>query len=207
MAMTYEPSQQGSGPLDSPPGTPPLSEDSICKEQPSVPSQEGSRHFDSPQDTPPLSEIFLCKEQPSVPSEEGSRRFDSAQDTPRFSEIFLCKEQPGDEPAYVVEKFEDQDDAGYVATWKTRLNRLLPFSSSLAIASYWLYFAFRVRYTVAAQALGHAVYPVAWLFLSIETGVACEYPGYPSNSSYECRLMRISHSTSTAYSVVAMFLD
>ena len=176
IAMTYETSLEGSRRPESSEDTPALSEFSISHDQPGKTSQEGSRRFDSQQDTPTLSEIFLSKEQPGETSEEGSRRYDSAQDTPRFSEIFLCKEQPSPEACYVVKKFEEKDDAGYVPNWKDQLNRLLPFSSSLAIAAYWLYFAFRVRYTVAAQELGHTVYPVAWLFLSIETGVACESP-------------------------------
>ncbi|KAF6227974.1 hypothetical protein HO133_007702 [Letharia lupina] len=111
-----------------------------------------------------------------APSQEGS--------TP-LSEISICKEEASAEPSihaveptytiestYAVEKIGDMDNAGYVATWKLRLNRLLPLSSVCAIAAYWLYFAFRVRYTVAAQELRHTVYPVAWLFISIELGVA-----------------------------------
>ena len=175
--MTYETSPEGSRRLESSEDMPALSDFSI-NEHPGKTSQEDSRRFDSQQDTPTLSEIFLSKEQPGETSEEGSRRYDSAQDTPRFSEIFLCKEQPSPDGCYVVKKFEEKDDAGYVPNWKDQLNRLLPFSSSLAIAAYWLYFAFRVRYTVAAQELGHTVYPVAWLFLSIETGVACESPDF-----------------------------
>ena len=156
-------------------------------------SQEGSRRFDSPLDTPTLSEISICKEQPNTP-------------TPPLSEISICKEQHGVEPQYTVEKYAEKDDAGYVPTWKTRLHRLLPLTSAIAIGAYWLYFAFRVRYTVAAQNLGHTVYPVAWLFLSIEFGVACETPDGPRILLRGCLLMHLSHSTGGAYSIVAMSL-
>lgn len=131
---------------------------------------------------------------------------ESLEDTPALSEISICKEEPGEETTYAVEKLEDKDDAGYVAPWKLRLHRLLPLTSALAIASYWLYVAFRVRYTVAAQNLRHTVYPVAWLFLSIELGVACEPPDIPRNNFHECLLMQISHSTRSAYSTVASSL-
>lgn len=146
-----------------------------------------------------------------VPSQEGS--------TP-LSEISICKEEASAEPSihaveptytiestYAVEKIGDMDNAGYVATWKLRLNRLLPLSSVCAIAAYWLYFAFRVRYTVAAQELRHTVYPVAWLFISIELGVACKPPDILRIFSHGCLLMRISYSTSSANSTIAMFLD
>lgn len=139
-------------------------------------SPEGLRRFDSPLDTPTLSEISICKEQPNTP-------------TPPLSVISICKEQHGVEPQYTVEKYAEKDDAGYVPAWKSRLHKLLPLTSASAIAAYWLYFAFRVRYTVAAQNLGHTVYPVAWLFLSIEFGVACETPDVPRVFLHGCLLM------------------
>lgn len=142
-----------------------------------------------------------------VPSREGSIRKGSPQDTPPSSAISICKEQPSDGPCYAVQRYDDKDDAGYVPTWKHRLNKLLPLTSFCAISAYWLYFSFRVVYTVAAQNLKHTVYPVAWLFLSIELGVACEPPDIPRSHFRGCLLMRISHSTSTAHSIVAMYLD
>ena len=135
------------------------------------------RRLGSPEDTPAMSEISLCKEtamtdtEPDVP-----RRLESAEDTPALSEISLCKEKASEESSYVIEKYDDEDNAGYVATWKKRLHRLMPLTSAIAIGAYWLYFAFRIRYTAAAQTLGHTVYPVAWIFIGIEFGVACEPP-------------------------------
>lgn len=165
-------------------------------------TREGSIREESPRDTPPSSEIFICKEQPSTTEISFSK------EEPTATEISISKEQSSVEPSYAVEKFADKDDAGYVPSWKVRVNQLLPFTSLTAICSYWLYFAFRVRYTVAAQRLKHTVYPVAWLFLSIELGVACEPPDVPLiQFSLECLLMQLSHSTSTAYPDVAMSLD
>ena len=219
MAMPYVPSQEEPRPLESSQDTPALSETSISKEQPSemvmpyVPSQEELKGVESSQDTPALSEASISKEQPSemampyVPSQEDRRRLESAQDTPALSEISFSKEHHSEGPSYVVEKFEKKDNAGYVATWKHRVNKLLPFSSIIAIGSYWLYLAFRVRYTVAAQRINHKVYPMAWIFLSIEVGVARESSYIPRIHVYGCLLMQISHSASTAHSTVAMFLD
>lgn len=125
---------------------------------------------------------------------EDSKSFESPQDTPALSEIYVIKEHPAIEKTYAVRKYEDKDNAGYIPTWKARLHRLLPLSSACAIASYWLYIAFRVRYTVAAQQLRHTIYPVAWLFVSIELGVACEPPDIFSNFHLPgCLLMDISY--------------
>ncbi len=157
-----------------------------------LPFHEESGPLESLRDTPPSSEISICKEQPS---------------TPPLSEIFICKEEPGNEPNYAVEKEADRDDAGYIPTWKYRLHQLLPLSSIFAIGAYWLYFAFRVWFTVAAQRLGHTVYPMAWLFISIEFGAGCETPDIPRIHFHGCLLMRISYSTSSAYSIVANFVN
>lgn len=134
------------------------------------------------------------------------RRLESAEDTPAMSEISICKEKPSVESSYVIEKYDDKDNAGYVATWKERLHRLLPLTSLTAIAAYWLYFAFRIRYTAAAQREGHTIYPVAWIFIAVEFGVSCEPLDISRIHSYECLLMQISHSTVAAYSTVAMFI-
>ena len=196
-----------------------LSDTSTFREQPSemaMPyesSQEEPRHLTSSQYTPALSEVSTSKEQPSemampyVPSQEDRRRLESAQDTPALSEISFSKEHPIEETNYAVEKFEKRDNAGYVATWKYRVNKLLPLTSAVAIGSYWLYLAFRVRYTVAAQRIHHRVYPMAWIFLAIEVGVACEFPYIPRTHVHGRLLMRISHSASIAHSIDAMFRD
>ncbi len=96
-----------------------------------------------------------------IPSEEGLRRSESPQDASQLSEISICKEQLCEELEYAIEKLEDKDNAGYVATWKNRLHQLLPLTSVSSIAAYWLYASFRVRCTVAAQRASHVMYPMA----------------------------------------------
>lgn len=115
----------------------------------------------------------------SVPSQEGSSHSESPQETSPSSDTSVCKDQLCVEPRYAVEKYEDKDDAGYVAPWKLRLHQLLPLTSLSAIAAYWLYVTFRVRYTLALQRARHIIFPVAWIFLAIEVGVACEPPDIP----------------------------
>ena len=132
---------------------------------------------------------------------------ESPEVTPALSEISICKEHADLEPSYAVEKCAVHDDDGYVPKWKLRVNSLLPFTSACAIGSYWLYIAFRVRYTVEAQNLRHTVYPVAWLFISIELGVACEPSDILRIHIHGCMLMQIYYSTSSAYPIIAMFLD
>ena len=122
--------------------------------------------------------------EPDIPT-----RLESAEDTPALSEISLCKEKPSEESSYVIEKYADEDNAGHVATWKKRLHRLLPLTSLIAVGAYWLYFAFRIRFTVAAQRLGHTVYPVAWIFIGIEFAASCESLDV---SQFDSLLIRIS---------------
>lgn len=228
------PSQEQSTPLESQQGISPSST-SNCKEHTSVPSQEEPRPLECPQDAsqspePPLrkeqpsescqeestplespkkasqSSNSICKVEPSIPSQEASTPLESPQDTTPSS-TSICKEKPSVEPNYAVEKSGDKDNAGYVATWKHRLNQLLPLTSLCAIGAYWLYVAFRVRYTTAAQHVKGIIFPVAWVFLSIELGVACEPPDNPRLHCHGFLLMRMSHSTITALPVFAISFD
>ena len=109
-----------------------------------------------------------------VHPKEKSASLESSQDVCPPLESSTGKEQLSGEPIYAVEKYHDKDDAGYVATWKKRLHALLPLSSVIAITAYWLYFTFRVRYTLALQRVDDTVFPVAWIFLATEVGIACE---------------------------------
>ena len=109
-----------------------------------------------------------------TPSQQGSRRSERPQDASRSSEISNSKKHLRVKPSYAVAKLDDKDNAGYVAGWKQRLHQLLPLTSVAAIATYLLYVSYRVMCTVAAQAVNHTIYPVAWTFLCIESGVACE---------------------------------
>ena len=146
-----------------------------------------------------------------VPSNEGSSSVDSPQDASPSPGPSIYKEQPSVEPSFAVEKYNDKDDAGYITTWRIRLHRLLPLTSLSAIAAYWLYLTLRVRYTVAAQHVRHTVYPMAWIFLAIEAGVACEssnIPWVPFHGCHfhACLLMRESHSAISASATAAILL-
>ena len=78
------------------------------------------------------------------------------------------------DPKYTIEKYEDNDDAGYVTTWRWWLHRILPLTTFVAVVAGLLYFVFRIRYTVQSQRASHSVYPMAWIFILVEAGVAGE---------------------------------
>ena len=195
-----------------------------------------SNFMESPQDATPLPSNFLNNPQDTSPSplnflkssqdaSSSTLNFlkspqDASSSTLNFlkspQDVFpslspspeppLYKEHPSPEPGYVVGKFHDKDDAGYFPTWKNRLHRLLPLTSIFTICTYWLYVSLRVMYTVAAQRVGHTVYPVAWIFLAIEVGVACEPSDVPAVPLRGCMLMRVSHSTLTVSASVVLLL-
>lgn len=72
----------------------------------------------------------------------------------------------------LVERLHGKDDIDHMPTWKRRINRLTPFFSMIAVGAYWVYFSFRIRYTIAAQAVAHKVFVMAWIFIAVEIGVA-----------------------------------
>lgn len=73
----------------------------------------------------------------------------------------------------VVEQVHKQDDVDHMPSWKRYLHALTPLLSLLAVGSYWTYFAFRIRYTLLAQAASGKVFYMAWVFICVETGVDC----------------------------------
>ncbi|EON68177.1 hypothetical protein W97_07326 [Coniosporium apollinis CBS 100218] len=74
--------------------------------------------------------------------------------------------------AYMVEKIHEHDDGDRLPHWKKVLNRFGPLATALAMASYFLYFGFRIYYTLAAQREYHKVYVMAWLFIAAEAALA-----------------------------------
>ncbi|KAG4429426.1 hypothetical protein IFR05_015089 [Cadophora sp. M221] len=72
----------------------------------------------------------------------------------------------------LVERLHLNDDVDHMPKWKKRVNRLTPISSFLAVVSYWIYFAFRIQYTIAAQRVANRIFVYAWIFVVIEMGVA-----------------------------------
>jgi hypothetical protein len=79
------------------------------------------------------------------------------------------------EPVCLVERLHSKDDIDHLSAWKRRLNKLTPLFSLIAVASYWVYFAFRIKYTVAAQRAANRIFAMAWTFIAVEMGVACKY--------------------------------
>lgn len=74
----------------------------------------------------------------------------------------------------MVQRVHGTDDIDHLPTWKRRVNKLTPFFSVVAVASYWVYFVFRIKYTLAAQRANNEIYAMAWTFIAVEMGVACK---------------------------------
>ena len=76
--------------------------------------------------------------------------------------------------AYCVKKCEKHDDARFLTPRRNRLIRLAPLTSIGFIALYWVYFGFRVKFTMDAQNSAHKTYVVAWIFVLLEMRLAGE---------------------------------
>jgi hypothetical protein len=76
------------------------------------------------------------------------------------------------EPVCLVERVHGTDDIEHLPTWKRNINRFTPLFSLVAVAAYWVYFAFRIKFTLAAQHAAHRMYGMAWAFIAVEMGVA-----------------------------------
>jgi hypothetical protein len=93
----------------------------------------------------------------------------------------------------LVERLHLKDDVDHMPMWKRRINRLTPISSMMAVISYWIYFGFRIRYTLDAQRAAHRIFVYAWIFVAVEMGVACKFKISVNNS----RLLLIIHVISS----------
>lgn len=80
--------------------------------------------------------------------------------------------QSSAEPLCLVERVHGIDDIDHLPTWKRRINKCTPIFSLIAVSSYWVYFVFRVKYTLAAQEVANRIFAMAWTFIAIEMGVA-----------------------------------
>ncbi|KAF1848129.1 glycosyltransferase family 2 protein [Cucurbitaria berberidis CBS 394.84] len=76
------------------------------------------------------------------------------------------------EPVCLVERVHGKDDIDHIPLWKRRINKCTPLFSLIAVSSYWVYFVFRIKFTLAAQAVAHKVFVMAWTFIAVEMGVA-----------------------------------
>jgi hypothetical protein len=80
------------------------------------------------------------------------------------------------DPVCLVERVHGTDDIDHIPLWKRRINKCTPLFSLVAVASYWVYFAFRIKYTLAAQHVMNQIFAMAWAFIAVEMGVACKSP-------------------------------
>lgn len=69
---------------------------------------------------------------------------------------------------YIIAELAKHDDNALISPWKRRLHRMTPLFTILALSGYYVYYAFRIYYTVEAQRAYGKVFPMAWLFISAE---------------------------------------
>ncbi|KAF2846880.1 glycosyltransferase family 2 protein [Plenodomus tracheiphilus IPT5] len=75
-------------------------------------------------------------------------------------------------PVCLVEKIHSKDDIDHLPVWKRRINNLTPLCSLAAVTAYWVYFTFRIKFTIAAQRASNKILTMAWTFIAVEVGVA-----------------------------------
>ncbi|KAF2459008.1 glycosyl transferase [Lineolata rhizophorae] len=71
-----------------------------------------------------------------------------------------------------ISQIHDRDDHGQLPSWKRYCYYLAPFLAVATLATYWIYFALRIRFVLAAQAKYGTTYPMAWVFIAVEITVA-----------------------------------
>lgn len=75
---------------------------------------------------------------------------------------------------YRVKTCDERDDAGFITARRNRIYRLAPLTSMCFIGLYWIYFGFRVKFTMNAQNFAHTTYVMAWVLVLIEMRLAGE---------------------------------
>jgi hypothetical protein len=80
-----------------------------------------------------------------------------------------------DESDYIVERLADHDDDDHLSRPRKILHKFSPLFTFLAMGAYFLYYAFRVHCIIAAQNAYKRIHVMAWLFVTAEAFVACEY--------------------------------
>ena len=73
---------------------------------------------------------------------------------------------------FIIEQVEDQDDIEHMPVWKRVAFKMSPIFLILSQVAFWIYIALRARYTLDAQNLANEIFPMAWLFMVVEIGVA-----------------------------------
>lgn len=93
----------------------------------------------------------------------------------RFSRSVSSFDKQLDPSSYHIETLHQHDDVEFLPSWKRKLYRLSPVFTFLAVAAYFLYYAYRIHCTVVAQEAFDKTYVMAWLFIAAEGCVTCEY--------------------------------
>lgn len=73
---------------------------------------------------------------------------------------------------YFIKRLADHDDIEHMPRWKSIIYRTVPIWCIFAVVLYWVYFALRIRFTLAAQNATNKVFPMAWAFVAVELGTA-----------------------------------
>lgn len=71
-----------------------------------------------------------------------------------------------------IAQLHSRDDHEFMPGWKRKLFFLAPLLNLINLALYWLYFALRIKYVIAAQKASNSTFPLAWVFIAIELSVA-----------------------------------
>jgi hypothetical protein len=87
-----------------------------------------------------------------------------------------------DESVYEVERLADHDDSNHLSRPRKILHGFSPLFVFLAMGAYFLYYTFRVHCILSAQKAYKEVHVMAWMFVTAEAFVACEY-----NEICKCR--------------------
>jgi hypothetical protein len=94
-----------------------------------------------------------------------------------FSGLFCVTSfhRRSDESDYVVKQLADHDDGDHLSRPRQILHKFSPAFVFLAMGAYFVYYAFRVHCIIAAQNAYKEIHVMAWLFVTAEALVACEY--------------------------------
>ncbi|KAF2134355.1 glycosyltransferase family 2 protein [Dothidotthia symphoricarpi CBS 119687] len=113
------------------------------------------------------------KQTPATSTEQVDKLPGSYSRASSYMQGHMDKQPPvSTDPLCLVERVHASDDIDHLPTWKRRINKCTPLFSLVAVASYWVYFVFRIKYTLAAQAVANRVFAMAWTFIAVEMGVA-----------------------------------
>lgn len=101
----------------------------------------------------------------STPDMKNDNRFSS---TSSFGQKFNDTE-------YIIAELAKHDDNALLTPWRRKLHRMAPLFTFLALGGYYVYYAFRIYYTVMAQRAYGKVFPMAWVFIGAEFLVTGEF--------------------------------